>query len=83
MQVLNLCLMWVFVIFAYVSIFHADELLTTDLGRSVLVGIVVFGIFRSAEQVIFFDLKHSLSKAVLFLALSGTAIYLIPLISII
>jgi succinate dehydrogenase/fumarate reductase cytochrome b subunit len=81
MQVLNLCLMLVFLIFAYISIFHADELLTTGLGKSMLIGIVLFGIFRSIEQVIFFELRHDRSKAVLFVALLGTTIYLIPLIS--
>ncbi|MEO8074582.1 MAG: hypothetical protein ABI686_15210 [Acidobacteriota bacterium] len=80
MQVLNLCLMLVFLIFAYISIFHTDELLTTGLGKSMLVGIVLFGVFRAIEQVIFFDLKHIRSKAVLFVALLGTTIYLIPLI---
>lgn len=80
MQVLNLCLMLVFLIFAYISIFHTDELLTTSLGKAMLVGIVLFGVFRAIEQVIFFDLKHLRSKAVLFIALLGTAIYLIPLI---
>ena len=83
MQVLNLCLMLCFLVFAYISIFHTDELLTTGLGKSMLVGIVLFGLFRSIEQVIFFDLKQTRSKAVLFVALIGTAIYLIPLISII
>lgn len=81
-QVLNLCLMWVFLIFAYVSIFHADELLTTGLGKSVLIGMVLFGIFRSVEQVIFFNLKDIRSKFVLFVAMIGTAIYAIPLVII-
>lgn len=82
MQVLNLCLMWVFLIFAYVSIFHTDELLTTGLGKSVLIGMVLFGIFRSVEQVIFFNLKDIRSKFVLFVAMIGTAIYAIPLVII-
>ena len=79
MQVLNLCLMLVFLIFAYVSIFQTDELLTTSLGKTLLAGMALFGIFRAIEQVIFFDLKHIRSKAVLVVALIGTAIYLIPL----
>ena len=80
MQVLNLCLMWVFLIFAYISIFHTDELLTTGLGTSVLIGMVFFGVFRTIEQVIFFDLKDNRSKFVFSVALIGTAIYTIPLI---
>lgn len=80
MQVLNLCLMWVFLIFAYISIFHADELLTTGLGKTILTGIVLFGVFRAVEQVIFFNLKDIRSKLVLFIALIGTIIYAVPLI---
>jgi hypothetical protein len=78
MQVLNLCLMLCFLIFAYISIFQSDELLTTGLGKTLLIGMVLFGFFRAVEQVIFFDLKHIRSKFVLFAALLGTAIYAIP-----
>jgi hypothetical protein len=83
MQVLNLCLMLCFLIFGYVSIVQADELLTTSLGKTLIIGMVLFGVFRAVEQVIFFDLKHIRSKIVLFVALIGTTIYLIPMISII
>lgn len=79
-QVLNLCLMLVFLIFAYISIFHTDELLTTGLGTSLLVGMVLFGFFRLIEQVVFFDLRSNRSKAVLLIALLGTMLYLIPLV---
>lgn len=82
MQVLNLCLMIVMVLFSYVSIFQAEALLTTSLGKSILIGIISFGVFRSIFQAIFFDLKQSRSKLVLFVALLGTTIYLIPLISL-
>ncbi len=83
MQVLNLCLMLCFLIFAFVSIFQTEELLTTNLGKSLLIGMILFGIFRAIEQVIFFDLKNNRSKTVLFAALIGTTIYLIPFVSII
>ena len=81
-QVLNLCLMLVMLLFAYVSILHTEELLSTPLGKSVLVGMVLFGVFRSIEQVVFFDISQPRSAIVLLLALLGTAIYLIPLISV-
>lgn len=80
MQVMNLCLMLVFLIFAYISIFHADELLTTGLGKSILFGIVLFGVFRAVEQVIFFDLKPHLSKLFLVITLITTTVFLIPLV---
>ncbi len=78
-QVLNLCLMLCFLIFAYISLFQTEELLTTSLGKSLIAGMALFGVFRVIEQFIFFDLKHIRSKAVLVVALIGTAIYLIPL----
>ena len=79
MQVLNLCLMLCFLIFSYISLFQTEELLTTSLGKTLLVGMVLFAVFRAIEQVIFFDLKHPRSIAVLFFALIGMTIYLIPL----
>ena len=79
MQVLNLCLMFCFLIFAYISLFQTAELLTTGLGKTLLVGMVLFAVFRAIEQVIFFDLKNPRSIAVLFFALIGMTLYLIPL----
>ncbi len=81
-QVLNLCLMLCFLVFSFVSIFQTDELLTTGLGKTLLIGMVLFAFLRAVEQVIFFDLRHIRSKAVLAAALIGTMIYLIPLISV-
>ncbi len=81
MQVLNLCLMICFVIFAYVSIFHADELLATGLGKTILFGIAGFWFLRALMQPIFFGLKDSISIAFFIAFLLGSAIYLIPFIS--
>jgi len=79
MQVLNLSLMVVFLVFSYVSIFHADEILNTSLGKSILVGIASFGLLRAIQQVVFFDLKVLASKIFLFVILGATVLYLIPL----
>ncbi len=81
MQVLNLCLMLCFLIFAYISIFQTEELLTTSLGKSLLAGMILFAIFRAIEQIIFFDLRNIRSKAVLLAAFIGMTIYLIPFVS--
>lgn len=80
MQVLNLSLMCCFLIFAFVSIYHADELITTGLGRSLLAGMAIFGVLRAIEQVIFFDLRPLMSRVFLVLVIVCTALYLVPLI---
>ena len=79
MQVLNLCLMICFLIFAYVSIFHTDELLTTSLGNSILFGIASLWFLRAIMQPLFFGMKNSISKIFFVIFLIGAGIYAIPL----
>lgn len=79
-QVLNLCLMLCFLVFAYISLFQADELLNTSLGKTLIAGMALFGLFRVIEQFIFFELTLFRSKLVLFGALLITVVYSIPLV---
>lgn len=78
-QVLNLCLMLCFLVFAYISLIHTDELLSSALGRTMIAGMAAFGIFRSLLQVPFFELRLFRSKLVLFGALLIGIVYTIPL----
>jgi len=78
MQVLNLCLAFVFIIFSYISIFHTDEMLNTELGISLTLCISVFWFLRSLEQIMFFKLKTAISWILLFLFIIGTLLYSIP-----
>jgi hypothetical protein len=47
MQVLNLCLMFCFLVFGYVSLFHTSELISTGLGPSLLLfmGLIALSVF--------------------------------------
>lgn len=78
-QVLNLCLMLCFLVFAYISLIHTDELLSSALGRTMIAGMAAFGIFRSLLQFPFFELRLFRSKLVLFGALLIGIVYTIPL----
>lgn len=78
MPVVNLSLTFVFVIFAYISLVHSTELLTSPLGNSLLILIALFWLIRSLLQVIFFKLDHWLSSAFLCYFLAGAALYGIP-----
>lgn len=78
MQILNLCLTFVFLAFAYVSFFHAPELLETSLGHAMLLLIAIFWCLRAAEQLVFFGLR-TLASAVFFaLFITGTLLYAYP-----
>jgi len=80
MQVVNLCLTFVFGIFAYISFVHSTELLTTPLGNVLLVLMSVFWFFRSMLQAMFFKLKHWGSVAFMGFFFAGGVLYGIPAI---
>ncbi len=80
MQVVNLSLTIVFVIFAYISLAHTNELLATPLGESLLSGMALLWLARSAMQVIFYKLEHWISVAFLFYFLAGALLYGTPAI---
>lgn len=78
MQILNLCLTFVFLVFAYVSFFHTAELLSTELGHGLLLLISAFWFLRAAEQIIFFRLERIASVAFFAAFLAGGALYVYP-----
>jgi hypothetical protein len=78
MQVLNLCLAFAFLIFAYISLFHTTALMHTNLGQALLLLISLFWLLRAAEQVIFFGLKNTLSVVFFAVFLFGGILYAYP-----
>lgn len=78
MQVLNLCLAFVFVMFAYVSLAHTEDLLFSGLGHSLLVLIALFWLARAVEQIVFFRLRRGASRLLFGLFLVGTLLYALP-----
>lgn len=81
-QILNLCLTFVFFAAAYLSFFHAAELLSAPLGRAILASIALFWVFRLILQVVFFGARHRLSILFIVIFLVGAALYLLPLLGI-
>ncbi len=75
MQILNLRLIFVFLIFAYISYFNANEMLNSKLGLTMIAAIALFWGFRSVEQIIYFGIKNLASNILLLLFLFGTALY--------
>lgn len=81
MQVLNISIIFVFFIFAYISFAHTHELINTQLGNSLLVLISCLWLFRAAQQVIFYKLKHKASVGLTFFFLIGAFLYGVPVIT--
>ena len=80
MQILNLCLTFVFLVVGYISIFYSNELLTTNLGKVILVAISAFWFFRTIEQIIFFGVKEIRSNILTIIFIVGFIIYLTPVL---
>lgn len=79
MQILNLCLTYVFVVVGVVSIVYRREMVSTGLGRGLLVAIAVFWFLRLVEQIIFFGLRGRRTSIFSVLCFIGGLVYLLPL----
>lgn len=80
MQILNLCLTFVFLLMAYVSIFHRAEMISANLGNALLVAFSLFWFLRMIEQAVFFGIKSRMSLAFTLVFLVGSVIYLLPVL---
>ena len=80
MQILNLCLTFMILLMAYVSLFLPREMLTTDLGKNLLVAFAVFWFLRMLEQIFVFEVKSKLSDIFTLIFLLGSLLYLVPVI---
>ena len=80
MQILNLCLTFVFVIFGVVSLIYPADMTSTPLGRTLLLLISIFWLLRAAEQVVFFGLRSGISVLFFIVFLAGGALYVFPLV---
>jgi hypothetical protein len=75
MQVLNLRLIYVFVIMGLTTVLFPGPLLATDLGRFVLGAMSLFWLMRAIEQIIFFGLRATASIAIFGVFLIGSGIF--------
>lgn len=78
MQILNLCLTFLIFVMSYVSLLLPQDMLTTNLGKSLLVAFALFWFFRSLEQIFVFEVKGRLSVAFTLIFLLGSIFYVIP-----
>jgi len=74
-QVLNLCLTYLFAFSALLCFLFPDELASTELGRFALLGLTGFWLVRAIYQPMFFGLEHPLSIALFFIFVLGTLIH--------
>ena len=80
MQVMNLCLIYLFFCFGAATIYYRSALLATELAKTVLLFISVFWLIRAIEQPIFFHIKSRISQILFIIFIIGSLLHLIPLV---
>ena len=80
-QVLNISITFIFFIFAYISFLHTQELLNTQLGKSLLILISCLWLFRAVLQIIFYKFRHKASIGLTIYFLVGAFLYGVPVIT--
>ncbi len=75
---LNIHLAFTCLVFAYLSLFHRKDMLTTGIGRAITAAIGLFYILRAASQVIYNGLSAPGTPFGLILFLSVSLLYVVP-----
>jgi hypothetical protein len=75
LQVLNLCLTYVFFLVGFLFLARANEIVAVSLGRSLLGGMTGFWLLRCLYQPIYFELRYSLSIVLCAVLAMGVAIH--------
>lgn len=78
MQILNLCLTFLFLVITFVSFAHPTELISASLGRTILASIALFWVLRLILQFVFFGVRHRVSNLFIIIFAVGALLYLIP-----
>ncbi len=79
LHIMNICLLLFWLVFAIVPFFFASELLTTSIGKTILISIIVFWIIRIfILQPIFVGLKTKESWQMIIFFLFGFIFFVIP-----
>ena len=81
MQVLNLMLIYMLLIFAYVSFNHAHEMQVTVIGRVMTFSIGVFWGIRAILQLVYFSRTRLVSYVFLVIFIIGFLLYFIAWLS--
>jgi hypothetical protein len=75
MQVLNLCLTYVFVVSAVLLLFFPPQAFATEMGAFLLLAMAGFWLLRAVLQPMFFQLRHPLSQGLFVVFVIGTLLH--------
>lgn len=79
-QILNLRIIYVFLLMAFIYLFYTNDLINTQLGFVLQVGFLVFWVGRTVEQFIFLKIKSRMVTILNILFFLGIILHLLPLL---
>lgn len=79
-QILNIRLIYIFLLMAFIYFFYPDQLIETKIGFVLLIGFLGFWIGRTIEQFIFLRVKSKMVRILTFVFFIGIVIHLLPLV---
>ncbi|WP_460907495.1 hypothetical protein [Spirosoma areae] len=79
MQILNIRLIYISLLVAFLCFRFPVELTTTALGKTFLAGMCLFWLGRTIEQFIFLRINHPTVHIVTALFIIGTVLFALPL----
>jgi hypothetical protein len=78
--VLNLSVIFFLFVFAYLSIFQGNALISSLLGKTIIILMAAFWIIRAIEQPIFFGFRAKETFIIVVVCLMIGVLYIIPLV---
>jgi hypothetical protein len=80
MQILNIRLIYVFILMSVVYFFYGSQMLETSLGFVLLIGFLGFWIGRTIEQFIFLRVKSKMVTILTIVFMAGIVLHALPLV---
>ena len=79
-QILNIRLIYIFLLMAFIYFVYPQQLMETELGLVLLIGFLGFWVGRTIEQFIFLRIKSKMVTILTIIFFFGIFIHLLPLI---
>lgn len=81
-QILNYSLTFAFLVFADLCWFHADEIVSTELGHRLLLLLSLFWYLRALQQIVFLGVRKAYSIVLTLVFVAGGTIFALALLQV-
>lgn len=80
MQILNIRLIYIFLLIGFIYLLLPQQLIETSLGRVLQIGMLGFWVGRTIEQFIFLRIKSKMVNILTMVFIAGVILHLLPIL---